>query len=260
MGIWSVLSVAQRHTMLNNATNIGINYYVTFRLQYSKAGSSKFVEPPKMAWDEIILYNDHAAKTRWEFRGNMYTHKPDSPTVAVWAQRYFRAYFHAHGQEAPFSNAKGHSKLFDLKGTPVTGATLGKSPPGNLRELPGQEQNIIFGKQNAAVQEYLKKNGGILEIEVHDIPSILKPTNTGKAKSIERLLTFNCGVTGTGPRVQAWLYSKVDSGKPEREWINRFNNDGNPPGVKTTGLALLPPGTPGAGISSSDLLPSGGIW
>ena len=87
MGIWSVLSVAQRHTMLNNATNIGINYYVTFRLQYSKAGSSKFVEPPKMAWDEIILYNDHAAKTRWEFRGNMYTHKPDSPTVAVSARR-----------------------------------------------------------------------------------------------------------------------------------------------------------------------------
>ena len=48
--------------------------------------------------------------------------------------------------------------------------------------------------------------------------------------------------------------------RPHPPWINRFNNDGNPPGVKTTGLALLPPGTPGAGISSSDLLPSGGIW
>jgi len=260
MGSWSVLSVAQRHTTLNNATNLGINYYVTFRLQYTKSAFGKFVEPPLMAWDEIILYNDHAAKTRWEFRGNMYTHKPASPTVAVWAQRYHRAYWHAHGQAYPDSRAKGHSKLFDMKGSPVTGATLGKVPPGNFTSLTSPEQGSIYGKQNAAVQEYLKKNGGILEIEVHDIPSILRPTNSGKAKNVERLLTFNCGVTGTGPRVQAWLYSKVDSTKQERDWTNQFNNDGNPPGVKTTGLTLLPAGTPGAGIDGSDILPSGGIW
>jgi hypothetical protein len=258
MGRWSLLSIAQRYTVLNNATNLGVNFYVTYRLQYTKS-MGKFVEPPKMAWDEIILYNDHAAKKRWEFSGNMYTHKPDSPTMAVWAQRYHRAYSHAHGQSL-ISNSKGHSKLFDLKGTPVPGSALGKGPPGNFHSLNGQEQNTVYAKQNVAVQDYLKKNGGILEIEVHDIPSILKPLDKSKNKSIERLLVFNCGLSDTGPRMQAWLYSRVDSSEPETAWINRFNNDGNPPGVKTTGLALIPPGTPGAGITGSNLLPSGGIW
>lgn len=259
MGTWSLDSIAQRYTILNNASNLGVNFYVTFRLKYTKSTFGKFVEPPKMAWDEIILFNDHTKKERWEFMGNMYTHKPDSPTMAVWAQRYHRAYFHAHGIAFPDSQAKGHSKLFDLKGLPVTAKALGKPPPADIVQMNPNQKNSLYAKYNAVVQDYLKSNGGILEIEVHDIPSIIKP-KPGQTKCIERLLTFNCGVTGMGPRMQAWLYSKVDSAVPEAQWTNQFNNDGAPPGIKTSGLKLLPAGTPGAGVSGSDLLPSGGIW
>ena len=154
MGIWSVLSVgATPHTVLNNATNIGINYYVTFRLQYSKAG----------------LRASLSNRPRWlgtkSFSTTIMPRRPAGNSAATCTptnrtarqspsgrRRYFRAYFHAHGQEAPFSNAKGHSKLFDLKGTPVTGATLGKPPPGNLRELPrsGAERHLRQAERGRA--------------------------------------------------------------------------------------------------------------
>ena len=179
MGAWSVQSVTGRHTALNTGTEYGTNWYVTFRLKYTPALIGGFVELPKMAWDEVILYNDYEKDERWEFVGNMYTRKPDSPTMAVWAQRYFRAYLDAHNQ--PFTafggKQKGHSKLFDKNGIPVTGQALGTHA--------GEPA------QNKAVQDYLKKNGGILEIEVHDIPNVLKP-GAGKVKKVERVLIFDC--------------------------------------------------------------------
>jgi len=55
--------------------------------------------------------------------------------------------------DLPFSDKgreKGHSKLFDLKGAPLPGKTL------------GTRQNVA--EQNKAVQDYLKRKGGILEI------------------------------------------------------------------------------------------------
>src|SRR5208282_4429032 len=231
-----------RHTALNSPTEFGTNWYVTFRLKYTATLMGSFVEPPKMAWDEIILFNDYAKGERWEFEGNMYTQKPDSPTMAVWAQRYFRAYLDAHNQafRDSFGKQKGHSKLFDKKGNPVDGRALGTHAGGKA--------------QNKAVQDYLKKNGGILEIEVHDIPNVLKP-GAGKVKNVERVLVFNCGVTGLGPRVKAWQYIRMDSTQPETSWTYKFETAGSAPGLKTTGLKVIADPTP-----KGDLLPTDGIW
>ena len=242
MGNWSIISVTSRNQALNSAREYGTNWYVTFQLRYKPSAFGGFVEPPKMAWDEIILYNDYTKREHWSFIGNFYTRKPDSPTMAVWAQRYFRAYLQAHNK--PFvafgGKQKGHSKLFDTNGNAVSGQTLG----------------IHTGKanQNKAVQNYLKKHGGILEIEVHDIPNVLKPT-AGKAKNIERVLIFNCGVTGMKLRAKGWQYIKMDSTQPEMSWTYRFQTGGTAPGVKTTGLKLVADPTP-----RGDLLPDGGIW
>ncbi len=242
MGTWSVQSVTCRHTPLNSPTEYGTNWYVTFKLKYTSTLIGSFVEPPKMAWDEVILFNDYGKGERWEFVGNMYTQKPDSPTMAVWAQRYFRAYLNAHNQ--PFSDSfgrqKGHSKLFDKNGAPVGGQALGT--------------HVGEQAQNKAVQDYLKRNGGILEIEVHDIPNILKPV-AGKLVQKERVLSFNCGVTGMGPRVKAWQHIKMDSTQPETSWTYNFQTAGSAPGLRTTGLKIVPDPTP-----KSDLLPTGGIW
>ena len=242
MGNWTVLSVTSRNQALNSAREYGTNWYVTFRLQYKPSTFGRFVEPPHMAWDETILYNDYAKGEHWSFMGNFYTRKPDSPTMSVWAQRYFRAYLQA--QNMPFvafgGKQKGHSKLFDLKGLPVSGQTLGTH---------NGEAN-----QNKAVQNYLKKNGGIMEIEVLDIPNVLKPT-PGKVKHIERVLVFNCGVTGMGPRAKGWQHIRMDSAQPEAKWTYNFQTAGSAPGLKTSGLKVVANPTP-----QSNLLPTGGIW
>lgn len=241
MGTWSVESVTSRHTRLDTPSQYGTNWYVTYRLKYTPTLIGSFVELPKMAWDEVILYNDYGKGERWEFRGNMYTQKPDSPTMAVWAQRYFRAYLHAHNQAfSDMGREKGHSKLFDKKGAPVAGQALGT--------------HAGVQKQNKAVQDYLKKHGGILEIEVHDIPNVTKP-GKGKVKKVERVLIFNCGVTGMGPRAQGWQHIKMDSTQLETSWTYNFQTAGSAPGIRTTGLKIVPDPTP-----KGSLLPDGGIW
>jgi hypothetical protein len=190
------------------------------------------------------MFVDLEKRQYWEFTGNMYTRKADSPTMAVWAQRYFRAYMHAHG--TVFNDwktgkpAKGHSKLFDTHGAAVPARALGTHAGAPA--------------QNKAVQDYLKRNGGILEIEVHDIPSVLKSA-ANKTKRVERVLVFNCGVTNMGPRVQAWQYVKMDSTQPELTWTYNFQTAGSAPGVKVTGLTKVDPdGVPEGG------LPTDGIW
>jgi hypothetical protein len=162
--------------------------------------------------------------------------------MAVWAQRYFRAYLHAHN--TPYAawdgSQKGHSKLFDSHGIAVSGQTLGT--------------HAGEAAQNKAVRDYLKSRGGILEIEVHDIPNIIKPV-IGTPKHVERVLIFNCGVTGMGPRAKGWQHINVDSSQPAHTWTYNFQMAGSPPGLKTSGLHVVVPPVP-----QSDFLPTGGIW
>jgi len=222
---WHVLSVQGEHSPLGTA--FGHDFKVTIRMQYnvSRLGT-RFTEPPPLAWDEIIQFNNYGDSTRWEFVGNMYKHKPGSPTVCVWGQRYFRAYLNAHNK--PYvgfgSTAKGYSKLYDAKSRQLV--------PGSAL---GNHQDTA--SQNKAVQDYLKKHGGILEIQVHDIPSV--GATAGKAKNVERLLIFNCGVEGMGPRVKAWQHIQVDSSKPQSAWKRNFQMNVPAPGLKTSGLKVV---------------------
>jgi hypothetical protein len=242
MGSWSVVSAAGRFTPLNTSTNFGTNFYVTFRIKYTASTFGSFSQPAKMEWDEVIWVIDRNKGEMSEFAGNMYTHKPASPTVAVWAQRYFRAYLHAKNLPTGDSRMKGHSKLFDKNGVAVPGTKFGTY--------------TTVADQNKAVENYLKSNGGILEIEVHDIPSFVKPVGTA-AMNKERLLTFNCGAGPTGPRVKAWQYIAIDTTKPPDQWRSEFQMNASPPGIKTTGLRIVP----NPGISTPNTtLPSGGIW
>jgi|JI8StandDraft_1071087.scaffolds.fasta_scaffold139161_2 hypothetical protein len=244
MGTWSVLSVTSSNEILNNSVSYGTTWKVTYRLKYTKSIFGKFVEPPKMDWDEIIYKYDYIKKTYYEFRDNMYTRKPDSYTMAVWAQRYFRAYLHAHN--TPFNDSgrqKGYSKLFDKNGSPVSGRALGT-------------HSTVAG-QNKAVQNYLSSNGGILEIQVHDVPALLKKESSStKEKNLERLLIFNCGVIGMGSRATGWQHLKMDSTQPEDMWYNNFQTLEKPPVISTDGLAKIDPEY----IPSGNALPPGGIW
>lgn len=78
MASWSVMSVTGRSNVLNDATNLGANFYVTFRIKYTQSTFGAFIEPPIMAWDEVIMKCDYTKRQYNEFIGNMYTHKPAS--------------------------------------------------------------------------------------------------------------------------------------------------------------------------------------
>lgn len=224
MGSWTVQSVTG--TFDDLASPYGHNFYVTFKLKYAASVMGKFVEPPPMAWDEVILFNDYKKGQRWELNKNMYELKPASPTVAVWGQRYYRAYLAAKGQ-MPGGNIKGHAKLFDKNGLAVAGKALPDFGKGE------------YAKINDAVRDYLKKHGGGLEIKVHDIPGI---GITDDPRDVERVLIFNCGVSGMGPRVKAWQHIRINGDVKSKD----FQMNGNAPGLKTTGLTLDP--TPYAAV------------
>lgn len=137
----------------------------------------------------------------------MYALKPASKTLVVWARRYWEAYCRAAGGTCE-ELMKGSSRLRAKDGKPVALSELGAG-----RTKPED--------QVKAVREYLKANGGFLDIEIHDIPSISLPL--APTESTERLLTFNVGVEGNNNnRVRAVQYLKVDATKPKAQWVQSF--------------------------------------
>ncbi|HZH04356.1 MAG TPA: hypothetical protein VEY30_11260, partial [Myxococcaceae bacterium] len=187
-------------TPLNTGENFGHNFKVTFRLKYSPATFGSFKEMPGLEWNEIITMKEHEKSEWWEFRTNMYAHNPSSATLLVWPQRYLRAYGSVHNE---FSTGKGSVKLLKSNGQAVTPAELGTAATN--------------GDKTKKVQDYLKKHGGIMEIEVHDIPSILKP-KAGETMHKERMLIFDCGLAGGGPRYKGWQYLEVDGKTQPNTW------------------------------------------
>jgi hypothetical protein len=184
----------------------GHNLNAYFKLRYTPATFEKFVEPPRLDWHEKICMKEHHKGQWWEFETNMYTHNPSSKTLLVWPSRYVAAYASAGG--GAWMN-KGSAKLLDKQGMPVGLDKLGRNHAG-------------AAAQADAVRSYLKTKGGILLIEVHDVPAITT-TNLDADEHKERLLIFNCGLEGNaGLRVRAEQYLDVDAAKPRAAWKREF--------------------------------------
>lgn len=177
-----------------------------------------------MDWCEVIMMNERHKMETWRFKTNMYEHNPTSKTLEIWSKRYVEAYNHAHG--SPW-RGKGHSILFDKRGLPVPKTALPMKSDG-----PGKAD---------AIRNYLKSFGGILELQIHDIPSINKPKASDEPIHKERLLLFDCGIIGSGPRVKAFQYLVVNSGRPRCEWERQMGLGWNISGLKTTGLTTVQP-------------------
>jgi hypothetical protein len=205
MGNWTLESLNGTSDPLNGAT-FGTNFRAHYKLKYTPTMFDKFVETPRLDWHEKIHMKEHHKNEWWEFETNMYTHNPASVTLLVWPRRYVEAYHTAAGIPSGV-NMKGSSKLLDKRGSPVPIKDLGL----NITDA---------GKKADAVRNYLKKHGGYLSIEIHDIPSINIPTGN---EHKERLLVFNCGVVGGGLRLKAEQYLNVDAAQPQATWGRRFN-------------------------------------
>jgi hypothetical protein len=198
----------------------GTNVIATYRVACSPS-IGKFQETPRLDWHETIMMNEHHNGETWDFDTNMYTHNPTSATLLVWAARYVVAYDLASGGG---HTGKGYSKLLTKSGGKVTAKELGK--------VSGAAEKAD------AVRKYLKSKGGILEIQIHDIPSINKP-DADEHK--ERLLLFNVGVEKGGSKVKAYQYLDVDGSKPSSQWVRKAGAGWAVSGLKTTGLKKVGP-------------------
>ena len=134
----------------------------------------------------------------------MYQHNPTSQTLKIWARRYIEAYNDVMNQ--PYVH-KGESKLLNRHGQPV--------------RVPDLRQGLTDPQDKAnAVRSYLQRNGGILNIEIHDVPAISTPKN-GEHK--ERLLVFNCGIAGSRMKLSAEQFIEVNAAVPQHQWQREFN-------------------------------------
>jgi len=209
MGTWSLESLTGRYSPLNTSTNFGHNFYANYRMKYTADAFGRFVEPPKLDWHEKVIKAELDAREWHEYELNMYTLKPQSKTLEVWCRRYIEAYLKAFGMPSASaqSGMKGSSTLLDKNGQPVQGQKL----QANLTDS---------GKQADAVRSYLKRHGGILAIEIHDIPSLALPL--GANRHTQRLLIFNVGVEGMPLHVQAEQYLEADANRPQSTWTQEF--------------------------------------
>ena len=224
---WTLQSVNATCSDFETGELFGTNFVATYRLQYNSSTFGSYKETPRLDWHETIMMNEHHKAESWVFDTNMYTHNPLSKTLEIWPKRYVESYAAANGQ--PFSG-KGHVKLFDKNGATVSAKAL-----GTKTEVTAKAE---------AVRSYLKSNGGIFEIKIHDIPSINKPRTGEAATHKERLLLFNVGVEEMGLKVQAYQYLIVNSAVPQAQWTRKHGLGWGVSGLKTSGLKKVaaPPG------------------
>ncbi len=207
MPSWTLEKLSARFSPLNTTANFGHNFHANYLMKYSTDAFGKFVETPKLDWHEKVIKAELNDGEWHEYELNMYTLKPNSKTLEIWSRRYIEAYLKAFGRPTSPAVLKGSSTLLDKSGMPVPGTRLEK----NLSD---------GGKQADAVRSYLKRYGGILSIEVHDIPSISLPLQANR--HTERLLIFNVGVENGALRQQAEQYLNVDANTPQANWTQHF--------------------------------------
>ena len=221
MGTWSLDGIAGTTSDFTTSELYGTNVKVTFRLRYRSALIGSYTEPPRLDWHEKFTMKEITKGTWWQFEANMYTHNPCSNTLKIWPGRYVYAYKTANGTFGTL--VKGSCVLQDSSGTAVNASALAANQSG-------------AAAQAEAVRNYLKRNGGLLVITIHDIPSIQIPKN-GEHK--ERLLEFNCGLVGGGTRYRGQQHLDVDGSSPQSTWTRSFA--ATHLGWTTTGLTQVDP-------------------
>ncbi|MBX3231373.1 MAG: hypothetical protein KF837_28875 [Labilithrix sp.] len=196
-----------------------------FRLKYTPSMMSSFKEMPALEWKEVITLLDHAKGEYWVYIGDQYRRCISSPTFATWTYRYIMAY-ESTKKGIAYDELQAPTILYDRNGRQVS-----KDALPTLNSSPEKAK---------AVRDYLKRNGGMMDCTVRDSPGIQTP-KVGDDTDKERLLTFDCGLAGTGRRIYCWQYLKVSSATPQGAWVRQFQWNNGSPGLKMTGLKRVQP-------------------
>lgn len=218
MGQWSVMSATPSITDRNDV--YGHYFAITFKLKYSPSMIGSFVESPILEWKETITMIERTKGTWWRAEFDQFGRLPDSPTFGQWTYRYVLAHT---GVTTGNYSAMHPSKLYDKHGAQLPPKTFGKA--ASSKDAADQVRN------------YLKRHGGILTVEVKDSPGINKPDDATTDK--ERILTFDCGLKGVGPRVKAiqhlWVAGKVEASWKRECTVGSISNP-----FQTHGLQQVP--------------------
>jgi hypothetical protein len=215
---WSLDDLSIASPLPLNGDVFGHEFSAVFRLRYTATRSLSGVfnrspielrdETPRLQWKETITMKETvaipSASQFWQFETDMYEHNPGSPSLAAWRKRYVMAYgYIAH--QLPPAKVNGSVKIWSVNNRVLTLADLG-GPQNDDRT------------QALAMRNYIARNGCTMAITLTDTPGIKKTTNGIK----ERLVEFDIGVAGTGKRVNAYQYLRLNSGLVEAAWTRDF--------------------------------------
>jgi hypothetical protein len=217
MGQWQVMSATPSIRERNDV--FGHYFAITFKMKYTASMMGSFTESPILEWKETITMIERTAGTWWEAAFDQFGRLPDSPTFGAWTYRYAMA--HTSVMNNAYDDGQA-SRLYDKNGQRVPATTFKKAPTSK----DGAQQ----------VREYLKKHGGIMVVTVTDTPGINKPTDATVDKF--RLLTFDCGLKGMGPRIKA-LQELTVKGLAEAGWQRSCAVGGVSSPYNTAGLTKV---------------------
>lgn len=221
MGSWKCLSVTP--SILDRNDVFGHFFAVEFKLQYTPSTFGMFAEMPRLEWKETITMVEQRAGTWWQYIGDQFARNPGSMTFMSWTSRYIWAYHNVCGGKY---DAKDIDCLYDKLGNPL--------PDNTFPELSEPKA------QADAVRSYLKNQGGIMRVTVVDKPGINKPMANPTVLK-DRVLTFDCGLKGLGPRVNAVQHLIVDGAASEATWHRECRVGGVAPPLQTAGLNRVSP-------------------
>lgn len=206
MGEWTLESITGDHSDHDQNNMFGHNVHVRFRLRYRPALVGRFVDTPQLIWHEQITVKDHARRSFWSFEGNLFEHKRSSRTLRIWSRRYLEAYQSAAGAPSIY---RGTARLLDRNNNTVPATAFGN--------VGASDQ-----ERAEAARNYIRRHGDILQIEIHDIPSLLLAREHMPLVNKERLLLFTFGVAGGNVWRRASQYIRYDSRTLPSIWTRHF--------------------------------------
>jgi hypothetical protein len=169
---WSLKGVNIKNKNFNKDNAIGSTIDVTFTMEYNKLKNKGYIEMPPLQWKEKIDLKEGDSK--WHFQTDMYEHNPKSMTFFPWVNRYLEAYNFAKSKDKGLFN--GNVRIYKKNMEPV-----------GMNDIKSAGTPIEKVKN---IQDFLSRNGGVIEITITDVPQILKREI---AENKERKLTFDIG-------------------------------------------------------------------
>ena len=166
---WVLSRVKVKSYNVITEISIGSRVDVTLTLNCKKT-SKKFIDMPNLQWNENISFKKN--NNKWIREVDMFNRNPNSRSFFPWVNRYIEAYHYAKASNKAKFN--GNVKIYKND--------FGMISPDEIEYASSRDEMI------RNVQNYLLKNGGVIEITLTDLPKLIRARHITSA---ERVVGFN---------------------------------------------------------------------